>query len=134
MPGSSNAISCTRRAISSLSPGDPGTPRLRRSTSALPSQDTPSLSLTIASVISGRAARRRISAAITSSIECRFSNPSGWLIPRSAKSFRHPDLVPKGKQRGSAAYMGMPNATARSRSSGVVLYGTKVRTQGVRHK
>jgi len=34
VPGSSNAISCTRRAVSSLSPGDPGTVRLCRSTSA----------------------------------------------------------------------------------------------------
>jgi hypothetical protein len=58
-------------------------------------------------------------------MERRFSKPSGCLTARSAKSFRHPDLVPKGKRRGSAPYIGMPSATARSRSSGVVLYGTR---------
>jgi hypothetical protein len=54
-----------------------GGARLERSTSALPSPETPSFNFTTACAIEGRAACIFTSAAIASSMLPRLSNPSG---------------------------------------------------------
>ena len=73
----------------------------------------------------GAAAAVRASACTTSSPECRSSTPGGYGHRPRANSRRQPVFVPSGKSRGSAPYMGMPSSRARSRSSVVVLYGTR---------
>ena len=97
---------------------------------ALPRPETPSLSLTMASPAPGRAARRRVSASTTSSRSCTSSKPCGCDTPVCANNRRQPVFVPSGSSRGSAPYSGTPSASARSRSSVVVVYG--IRWQRVR--
>ena len=72
------------------------------------------------------AARRRTSASTTSSTLAESSKPIGCGTPSSRNSRRQPVLVPSGKKRGSAPYIGMPSVSARSRSSVVVAYGHEV--------
>ena len=123
--GASSCISRTRAAIAARRSATGSSAMPARSTSALPAPDTPSLSLTITWRIEGRAVRSTSIASTTSSRLCRFSAPSGWGTPTSAKSRRQPLLVPSAARPGSAPYIGMPRLRARSRSSSVVLYGMR---------
>ena len=93
----------TRSRIASGSPVEPGSGRSRRSTSALPEPETPSLSFTIASVSVGR--RRRISwmAATRSSTRAQVVGPD-----------RAPDaeLLEDPPAAGLAAEVGQPRVGA----------------------
>ena len=96
-----------------------------RSTSAFPSPETPSFSLTSTSSMPGLCARISAIAGTTSSIRVSPSRPSGWATPSSAKSRRQPLFVPKWRCRGSAPYIGIPSSRARSRSISVTFRGTR---------
>ena len=75
--------------------------------------------------IIGRWARIATTASARSSRVRRSSAPNGCGTPTSANSWRHPLFEPSGSSLGSAPYMGMPRHSATSRSSSVVLYGTR---------
>ena len=105
---------CARR-------GSPGAGRPRRSTSALPSPETPSLSLTM--TLGHRAAARLIATtASATSSRCAGSRAradGGHPPRRTAAGIR--SWCRGATSRGSAPYIGIPRATAMSRSSSVVL-------------
>ena len=103
----------------------PGCGSPRRSTIALPSPETPSLSFITSWASSGRPARSAAMASIASGTERMCSTPAGWGTPARANSSRQPLLVPKCACTGSAPYRGTSRASARSRSSAVVVYGTR---------
>ncbi len=119
--GFSSAMPSTRSRRRSASSAAPGTGRSRRSTTAFPEPETPSLSFTMASTIRGRRLRMSLRAATRSSTVCRSSAPTGHRISSSSNMRRHPVFVPSGRSLGSAAYIGTPSVSATSRSRDVAL-------------
>ena len=107
-PASSKVIVRSRSESPRARPRLPAGGSASSVTSALPSPETPSLSLTITWPIAGFCARRRTIASTTSSTPVRFSTPRGCGTPTSAKIRRAPLFVPNGRKRGSAPYIGMP--------------------------
>ena len=110
--------------------GSPAGGRSLRSITALPSPETPSLSLARTCLIEGFFDRICAMASINSSLLPRFSTPRGCATFSSMKICRHPLFVPKGKNFGSAPYIGIPSLIASSFSRLVVLKGTRCARSG----
>ena len=91
MSGCSNAIASTRRRSSARSSAAPGAGRPRRSTSALPRPETPSLSLTIASatpVVVARMSASAVDDAVERRARPRSRAGAGRRPPRTAAGSR----------------------------------------------
>ena len=96
----------------------------------MPSPETPSLSFTSTCATSGLRGAHAAIASTTSSSVRRSSRPSGCGTPSSAKSRRQPLFVPSWKCSGRRRTWGCRARRARSRSSSVVLYGTRCARSG----
>ena len=113
--GTANLIRSSERRMPS------GWGEVGRSTTAFPSPENPSSSLTTARRRPGRI-RCSSPRAFSTSVPVRTSsNPAGIGTSASRNTFRLPDLVPRWHSAGSSPFIGMPSSTESVRSTGVPL-------------